>query len=104
VNLGGTFTPILKIADTKYHLFVVRTDGAVVIRFINLHGKGRFNDRDVLEELRQRLNEVPGVSLSEENLEGKPRFELKLLQTAEGLQAFKNAMLWVVNTARGCGL
>ena len=103
-ELRGTFTPILKIADTKYHLFVVRTDGAVVIRFINLHGKGRFNDRDVLEELRQRLNEVPGVSLSEENLEGKPRFELKLLQTAEGLQAFKNAMLWVINTARGCGV
>lgn len=100
-DVRGTFTPILKIADTKYHLFVVRTDGVIVIRFINLQGKGRFKDRHVLDELRQRLNEIPGVGFSEDTLGGKPRFELKLLEVAEHLQAFKNAMLWVINTARG---
>ena len=100
-EVRGTFTPIFKIADTKYHLFVVRTDGMIVVRFINLHGKGRFKDRDVLDELRQRLNEVSGLSLTEEDLGGKPKFELKLLQSAAALQAFKNAMLWTINTARG---
>lgn len=96
----GTFTPILKIDETKYHLFVVRTDGNIVIRFLNMREKGTFANRHTLDEFRRRLNQVPGVQFAEDDLDGKPRFDLKVLEPPPSLERFKEAILWAINMAR----
>jgi hypothetical protein len=40
------------------------------------------------------------VQFAEDDLDGKPRFDLKLLEAPPSLERFKEAILWVVNTAR----
>lgn len=99
-EVTGTFTPILKVDGIKYHLFVVRTDGNIMIRFINMRDKGPFGNRHILDEFRRRLSQISGVHFPEEDLDGKPRFDLKLLEAPPSLERFKEAILWAVNTAR----
>ena len=99
-EVTGTFTPILKVDEIKYHLFVARTDGNIVIRFLNMRQKGAFSNRHTLDDFRRRLNQVPGVQFAEEDLDGKPRFDMKLLESPPSLERFKEAILWAINTVR----
>jgi hypothetical protein len=59
--------------------------------------KPAFSDRGVQIEMLRKLNEIPGLSLTDDALGGKPGFEIDLLFDPVALQKFKTAVNWKVN-------
>jgi hypothetical protein len=87
--------------DTPRYLwpFVLYTYGRIEIQFQHIAKRPPFDDRFLRNELRLKLNTIPGVSIPEERLERRPSIDLLALRTAEGLEAFTDAMAWAFDQA-----
>jgi hypothetical protein len=48
-------------------------------------------------EMLRKINEIPGLSLTEDALGGKPSFKIDLLFDPAALQKFKATVNWLVN-------
>lgn len=95
----GSFGPSLYQEGSEAKMFEIQTDGHIMIRFMNLRTKSWNADRTLLNEYRERLNKIPGMELSEENLDGKPRRPLELLSNPSNLSLFKDAVCWLKDKA-----
>jgi hypothetical protein len=91
-------TPTVWRESVRYQLFVIRTAGRVGIRFRTFHSKKPFDNRESLEQLRLKFNEIPGVSFPTRALEGKPNFKLDLLSNPVAMEKFKNVIQWMIKT------
>ena len=76
-------------------MFVIRIDGKLVFRFSDWRAMPWINDRAILTEFRERLNKVPGLEISEEELGRKPIRSLDLLLPPSNLDLFKQAVIWL---------
>lgn len=99
----ASFGPSLYHEGSEAKVFVIRSDGYVTVRFINLKTKSWLGTRSVLNEYRERLNEIPGMDLSEKDLDGKPKRPLKLLLNPSNLNLFKSAVTWLRDQALSAG-
>jgi hypothetical protein len=79
--------------------FVLYTYGRVEIQFQHIAKRPPFDDRDLRNELRLKLNTIPGVSIPDETLERRPSIDLLAIRAAEGLKAFTDAMDWAFDQA-----
>ena len=77
--------------------FILYTDGKVEIGFETLLRRPPFDRDETREELRGRLNAIPGVNLPPDGLARRPTFALTALYTQSGLQTFLDAMGWVLD-------
>jgi hypothetical protein len=87
--------------------FILYTYGKVEIQFLTLLRRPPFDRDEMREELRSRLNAIPGVDLPPDRLARRPTFELKALYAEGALQVFLGAMGWVfdeVAAAEGSAL
>lgn len=75
---------------------MVRTEGRFGFRLRRLCLKPAFSHRDVQIEMLQKINEIPGLNLTEDALRGKPGFKIDLLFDPAALQKFKGAVDWLV--------
>jgi hypothetical protein len=91
---SGGFVPVLRLDGVKHHFGRVRTDGEVAIYFDRMARKAPFSDETLRLELLRRLNQIHGIALSETKLEKRPRFELRVLEKPESMEAFKSTLLW----------
>jgi hypothetical protein len=55
-----------------------------------------FQARELREELRRRLNEIPGVSIALDALGRRPSIPLTTLQSGEGLQQLFATLTWML--------
>jgi hypothetical protein len=92
----GIFTATIMKDDDKYLLFRVRTEGRFGFRLRLLCLKPAFSDHKVQIEMLRKLNEIPGLNLTEHSLGGKPSFNLELLFDPVALQKFKAGVDWLV--------
>jgi hypothetical protein len=98
--IQGRFVPVISVNGMRTQLFVVRVEGRVAVRFMNLRSRPPFTDRKKLEELMRRVNAIPDVNLSSEAIDRKPTFPLQLLNDPRGMEKFKNAMEWLIDELR----
>jgi len=94
----GRFGPTLSQDGPQTRVFLLRTDGRFGIRFIDMKAAPWIKDRAVLDGYRQRLNKIPGMALSEEDLDKKRVRRLELLLDPTNLQLFKEAASWLKHT------
>jgi hypothetical protein len=76
--------------------FALYTYGRVEIHFQYLARRPPFSELALRQELRARLNEIPGVAVDESDLEVRPSFPLELLVEPAALERFLAAMAWAL--------
>jgi hypothetical protein len=73
------FAQWVRLQGRDQYFFKVGTDGFVEVWFRYLSAKPPFADDALRDELRKRLNAIPGIELPADRLRGKPRFSLTAL-------------------------
>jgi hypothetical protein len=77
--------------------FAIWTYGKIEVQFQGLTRVPEFEPEDRRRELRQRLNGIPGVVMSDDALEKRPSFSLALLDSEAAFRHFIDAMAWVAS-------
>ncbi len=99
VRFGGDvrprFGPTFSRDGSGARIFVIRIDGKLVFRFAEWRAMPWIDDRTILTGFRERLNKVPGLELSEDELGRKPIRSLHLLLPSTNLDLFKQAVIWL---------
>ena len=90
----GSCAPVLEIGGVQHLLFRVRTDGSIRVLFSQLAKCPPFSDRVLRRALLEKVNEIEGVTLRAENLEGKPAIPLRLFEKPESLARFCEVVEW----------
>lgn len=92
----GSFYPTWRAGDEWYAPFALWTYGRVETQFQYLRRRPPFDDPGTLDELRRRFNELPGVSIGEEEVTGRPSFDMEVLIEPESLEAFYGIVEWML--------
>lgn len=93
---SSSFIPIIRHRGVDHQLFAVYTYGAVEIYFQHYRGKAVFDSEDKRRELRDRLNQIEGISIPDDRLEKRPRIELAVLQPQRSLRQFLEIFDWFI--------
>ena len=92
--------PTLRHGGTGHFLFTVWTYGRVEVNFQYMT-KGPFADEMKRQEVRERLQAIPGVSIPIAALNKRPPIRLDVLSQPEALAAFTAAFDWTIGEIRG---
>ena len=96
----GSFIPVLEVAGRQYWPIAVFTHGRVEVQFQHMY-QPPFDSFDLRKELLERLNQVPGVSIPEDAITGRPRLSLSDLgRNPKMLSELKAVLDWFCETAR----
>jgi hypothetical protein len=96
----GSFTVIVEHNEISHYPIAIYTSGVVYINFYYLKNKPPFDEENLRRELLKRINEVPGVSISQEYIAKGPSISLKALEDRDALEKFLDALTWVVKRIR----
>jgi len=102
---NGSFSPEVHHAGHKYWPFVAYNGGAkfkptIEITFQYSLMQPPFNSSTLRIEWLEKINEIPGVSLPRERIEGRPSFPLLILANEDAMTKFLSAMDWYVAEVR----
>ncbi len=97
---SGSFLPGILRDGVKHYPISVWTYGTVEINFQYLRTRPAFRDEAQRRTLRERLNQIPGVSIPEDGLTRRPNIKLATLADPQRLQQFIEVMDWVVLVIR----
>ncbi len=84
--------PVLKLGSIKYYIFRMRMDGQVAICFDYMANKPPFSNRELRQQLLEKLNTIEAVDLPREKLDRRPRLNLAALKKPESMDLFKEAV------------
>lgn len=84
--------------------FVLYTYGRVEVQFQHIAKRPPFDDPALREELRAKLNAIPGVELPPIAEAKRPSVEMAVLSQAEALRLFTDAMDWAFAQANGSSI
>lgn len=96
----GSFTVIVEHKGISHYPIYVVTNGFVYINFYYLKMKSPFDNEDLRRELLRRINEVPGVYISQEYIAKGPSIPLKILGDHDALEKFLSALAWAIQQIR----
>lgn len=96
----GSFVATPTVDNQLQSLFAVWTSGTLEVHFQYLAAKHPFSDPGLREELRRRLNDIPGVSIPPDALARRPSIALDLLAPPESRRLLMEAFGWVLATIR----
>lgn len=91
----GAFGPVLFPDSSQAPIFVVRSDGRFTIRFMHIKAKNGKRNETILRQFIARLNQIPGLSYTEDDVRGKPNRPLEPLLERSHLKLFQEAVLWL---------
>jgi hypothetical protein len=77
---SGSFVPVFEVNGDRHYLFSAWTNGSLEMYFYWMQGQPPFDQREKRLQLLRRLNDVPGVNLSENSLERRPNFPFTVLK------------------------
>lgn len=78
---------------------VLYPTGTLEVVFQYLATRSPFDDLELRQEFRHRLNKIPGVDLPEAKLELRPGFPLELLTDPSSREVFIDALTWFFHQA-----
>ncbi|MDH4078873.1 MAG: hypothetical protein OEU68_03565 [Nitrospira sp.] len=97
-NTSPRFGPTFSLDGIGARAFIIKSHGQITFRFVEWKpmpwGKNRVIGKGFLE----RLNKIPGIDLSEEDLGRKPSRPLELLLDPTNFKFFKDAVSWLKHT------
>jgi len=96
----GSFFPIMEYKGTRYWLFSIWTYGVVSLQFGMMQTRPVFDEVANRQELINRLNIIPGISIPEDGINRYPSIDLSLLQNEESLKQFLSIFDWVIEKIR----
>ncbi len=97
---NGSFVPYLNHKEREHQLFAVYTYGVVETYFYWYKYKPPFDSESKRLELREKLNQIPGVDIPLEGIERRPSISLAALSSTENLEQFLAVYDWVVSEIR----
>jgi hypothetical protein len=65
-----------------------------------MKGKPPFSDESKRRELRDRLNQIPGVKIPENAITGRPPIRLELLTKEAVLKQFLDVLDWCIEQSK----
>jgi len=95
-NNNGSFFPILDHKGISYYPISIWSNGKVVIQFQHLKKKPPFDSESKRRELMDRLNRIPGFSISEDALGRRPGVYLSIFKNEYEIQQFLETLDWAV--------
>jgi len=96
----GSFFPVFDWRGKGYTLIAVWTYGRVELQFQHMLKWPPFDDESKRLELLRSLNQIPGVSIREEAVSGRPAFSLSALRDAAAMRRFADALDWAIEEWR----
>jgi len=96
----GNFVPTLDHHGRKHQVFGVVTRGVVDIYFLPYSNKPPFSAESKRLDLLERLNTIPGVSISRESIRRYPKIRLATLLDEKVLQQFLAVYDWYLDEVR----
>lgn len=96
----GTFNPVFVHERREIRFIQVWTDGSITIQFGSLMTRSPFDDEMLRRDLLKRLNEIDGISISEERIAGYPSIALTTLASEPVLELFLQAFDWVIQVIK----
>jgi len=94
-SLLGRFGPVLFPDGSQAPTFVVRSDGRFTVRFMHIKARNGLRNETILKGFLTRLNQIPGLGFTEDDLKGKPRRRLDPLLDPLNLKVFKESIFWL---------
>ena len=98
---NGSFIPVIDHNGTGYTLIALWTYGSVEIQFQYMTTKYMktkpFDDEAKRLELLHKLNEIPGISISEKFINLRPNFPLNNFKDEVNLKQFLETLDWAIN-------
>ncbi len=85
----------------EHYTIAVWTSGLIEIPFNWLRRTPPFDAESKRQELREKLNAVPGISIPESGIEKHPNVRLQVLTAPGALEQFLEALEWVEGEIRG---
>ena len=93
---------MLDHADREYFPFALWTYSKAEMKFGYLVARPPFARRKAAARISPTVNEIAGVSIPEDEIEGFPNIRLaELAASTEALDSFKRALDWFCETVRG---
>ncbi|HUV94467.1 MAG TPA: hypothetical protein VMX14_06505 [Anaerolineae bacterium] len=98
----GALGPLLPHKGVDHRLFYVWTYGRVDVQlgWMASHDESPFHPEDKRRELLRKLNEIPGVVLSEDRIDKYPSVPLAALVEEASLDQFLKTFEWVIEQIR----
>jgi len=93
-STDGCLTPILHYRGRDYRLFRLWPYGKVEISFEEMREPFAFIE--ARQEILKQLNAIPGITISEGDLTGRPNLELSTLQEPTRLDQFLQVFDWMI--------
>lgn len=91
----GSFAAMLDLADEAQYVFSLRgLQNSLWVEISFARMLGPFADEVLRDELRGRLNRIPGVSLSRDSLYKYPSIQVEQLESPDAIAAFLAAFEW----------
>ncbi len=97
----GSFMLFCDERGTSHHLVAVWTNGGVEVQFQYMKAQPPMDRPERRIELQRRLNDIPGVRITDARLELRPSVPLAALCDDEALATLLNAFDWVLEQVRG---
>ena len=98
--VDGAFVPLLYHGQDKHQLFAVYTYGRVEIYFQYYQYKQPFAAAELREELRQKLNQIPGVDMPADAIARRPSMPTALFTDDQKLRLLIEIFDWIVATIK----
>jgi len=96
----GSFTLYVKDPKNPQWLVSCWTYGRIEVLFQYMKTNVPFSSVELREELRRRLNEVPGIDIPDSSLDRRPRIDAKDLASEETVAKFTSVLDWVLEQRR----
>lgn len=96
----GSFFPMLDWKGGKHSFVSVWTYGRLEIQFQYMKERAPFDDERKRQELRHRLNEIPGVDIPVDTLALRPRIELSTLADKAAREKFLQVLDWFIQEVK----
>jgi len=93
----GSFFPMLDYQSETYWTIAVWTYGRVQIQFQMMQKHAPFKEEPKRTELLRRLNEIPGVFLSQDSITKYPSILLSILKDEAVLTQFLDTFDWLIH-------
>lgn len=93
----GSFAPAFEHNGVRFYPGLIFTYGNIEIQFKHLKKLTPFQSEELRRKLLDRLNQIPGVSISDKKIDARPSIPLKLLMPEKSLEKFLDILQWTVD-------
>jgi len=96
----GSFYPMLDWKGSSHYTVSVWTYGRLDIQFEMMQARPPFDDEQKRQELRHRLNQIPGVDIPAGAVTLRPRILLSTLNDKAAMDQFLGVLDWLVQQVK----